>query len=138
MADITVTAASARRGAEYTQTTGVTGEAITAGQVVSLDSSDAKVYLSDANSGTSQRKKISGIATHSVTSADQPITYQAAGYFNPGGTVVVGTIYIMSATGGGIAPSTDAASGHTISILGVGYTATLIRLNIFNAESAVP
>lgn len=141
MADITVTAANVRRGADYQQTTGVAGEAITAGQVVALDTSDSKVYLADANSGTSQRKKISGVAIQNAPAVDQPITYQTAGYVNPGGTVTVGTIYCMSATAGGIAPHGDLASGHTVSILGVGYTTSLIRMVTsapFNSEAAVP
>ncbi len=135
--DISVTAANVRRGADYQQSTGITGEAITAGQLVALDTSDGKVYLSDANSGTSQRRKITGIATHTVTAADQPITYQTAGYVNPGGTAAAGVTYCMSATAGGIALDSDITSGLTKSIFGVGYTASLIRMSIFNSEATV-
>lgn len=138
IADLSITAASVRRGSEYAQSTGTAGEAITAGQLVAEDTSDGKIYLADANSATTQRRKITGIASHSVTSADQQMQYQTSGYVNPGGTVTVGTTYILSATAGGIAPDSDSASNMTKCIFGVGYTASLIRMNIFNSESVVP
>ncbi len=135
MADITVTAASVRRGSGYTETTGLSGEAITAGQLVALDESDGYYYLSDCDHATTARRKITGVCLNNAAGAQQAITVQTAGIFTVGGTVAVGVIYIMSGNAGGIAPVTDVAASDTVSILGVGVTTGTIKLNIFNSET---
>lgn len=142
LVDVAVVAASVRHGTDSTAvasiTTGNSGEAITAGQVLAQDTADSKYYLADANSGTAERKKISGVAVSGAPGADQKIVIQTAGIYTVGGTAVVGVTYIMSATPGAIAPDADAVSGWTKSILGVGLTSTTIKLSIFNSGAAVP
>ena len=137
MADLSVTAANVRRGAEYVETTGTSGEAITIGQLVAEDTSDGKLYLADCDSGTTARRKITGVALSTVSAVDQKLTYISSGYVNPGAAVTSGEIYVLSGTAGGICPEGDLASGDTVCILGVGYTTSLIRLSIFNSEAVV-
>lgn len=137
MADLSVTAANVRRGAEYVETTGTSGEAITVGQLVAEDTSDGKLYLADCDSGTTQRRKITGVALSATSAVDQKVTYVSGGYVNPGAAVTSGEIYVLSGTAGAICPEGDLASGDTVSILGVGYSSSLIRLSIFNSEAVV-
>lgn len=133
MADITVTAANTRRGANYTEVTGRSGEAMTAGMLVAKDDTDGFFYKSDCDHATTARRKITGVLLGDAAGAEQTVTVQTGGFFNPGGTVAVGKIYVASGNAGGIAPVDDLAAADTVSIFGVGYSTTLIQLNIFNS-----
>jgi hypothetical protein len=56
----------------------------------------------------------------------QDFTYQKGGNINPGGTVVVGGIYVLSAAGA-ISVDNDVVTGDWITVLGVGISASLIK-----------
>lgn len=137
MADITVTPANVVTYAGGSYETGTAGATITAGQTLYKDSADDnKLKLADANASATTAT-VCGIALHAATSG-QPIRYQTGGDVNPGATVTVGTIYVQSGTAGGIAPSADLLTGLYATILGVGITASKIKLILYNSGVAVP
>lgn len=135
-ADITVTAASVAKGTGATTSDGIAGATITAGQAVYLDSTTNTIKLADANASSAASTAV-GIALHGAASG-QPIKYQTGGQITIGATVAVGTIYVVSGTAGGIAPSTDLASGWYTNILGVATTTGIITMGIQNSGVAVP
>lgn len=136
MADLSITATSVVAGVNAAKTTGIAGATITAGQLVYLDASDGRYKLADANGSGTAIKEVQGVALHGAASG-QPLTIQRQGTVTIGATVAVGTIYALSATAGGIAPVADLASGHVVSIVGVGASASAILLGIFNSAVAV-
>lgn len=144
MSDISVTAANvAQYAGSGVVTEDVTaGASVTAGQPVYLDTADqdaagngmAKAADADLSALAAT---VRGIALHAA-SRGQPLKIQKAGDINPGGTVAVGTIYVASATAGGISPHGSLATGMYTSIIGIGKTASKIGLAINNSGVAVP
>jgi len=109
------------------------GATITAGQLIYLDSTDvdangsSKVKLADANSATAAVRSVAGIAISSA-SAGQRISYV---YYDPALVIAASgltanTIYVLSATAGGIAPAADVASGWYLSVIAVAKSGTTI------------
>lgn len=136
MADITVTAASVVPATSYRFVDGTAGATITAGQVVYLDTSVNTYKLADADD-TAAKAAAAGIALNGASSG-QPVRVQTGGNINPGGTVVVGTIYVVSGNLGGIAPHGDLAQNDYVTVLGIGTTASNISLNIHASGVQVP
>lgn len=137
MADLTVTATSVlpgTTGADFEM--GVAGATVTAGQTVYLDTSTNTYKLADANA-SALTAVVRGVALHGASSG-QPLRIQRAGVYTAGATVVVGTVYVQSATAGGIAPAADLTTGYYTSVLGVGVTASTLGLSIYNSGVAVP
>ena len=129
MADLSVTAASvATTSTQYRDV--VAGATITAGQTIYLDSTDSdKAKLADAN-GSSATAVLVGIALHGASSG-QPLRIQTGGTITIGATTIKGTVYILSATAGGIAPHSDLANGWYRVIVGVATdTAGTIKMGI--------
>ena len=137
MADLTVTAANVVAGASASTETGIAGATITAGQAVYKDPADNKFKLADANSGTAEARAFYGIALNNAANG-QPITILTAGDYNPGVAVTVGAVYVLSSTPGGIAPVGDLASGWYVTVIGVGTTASNIRVRPNVLGVAVP
>ena len=137
MADITVTAASVAQGANASTVQGFLGATVTAGQVVYRDSADSLFKLADGNSATAAARAAYGIALNGGASG-QPVVVQTSGDYSPGATVTVGGVYVLSATAGGIAPVADLASGNYTNTIGIGITASTMRLIIATAGVAVP
>lgn len=137
MADITVTAANVQPQSNAKIKHGNAAEAIGAGESVHKLLSDGLIYLSDADHATAAKHVVDGIALNSAA-AGQPVAYQWDGDIDIGGTVTVGEIYVLSGTAGGIAPEGDLASGDEVSIIGVGVTASNIRLGLLNSGAAIP
>lgn len=137
MADVSVTAANVAPLSDTQYGEGIAGATITAGQSVYVDASDSnKVKLADANA-SSAAADTRGLAMHGAL-AGQPIKYASGGTVQPGFTVTVGSVYVQSATAGGIAPVADLASGHYTKIIGVGQTASILKLILQGAGVAVP
>lgn len=136
--DLVVTAANVIAAAGATYEDGTAGATITAGQSLYKDTSDSdKFKLCDTNGATAIIRKLHGVALHGASSG-QPIRVHRTGGLNPGATVAVGTIYVQSATAGGIAPSADLATGHYTSIIGIATTTSNIAVAIQNGEAAIP
>jgi len=135
MADITVTASSVALvdGQTSNYTAGAT---ITQGQAVYLDATDGdKAKPADADAVASAAAV--GIAL-TAASTGQPVVVQKSGNINPGGTVTVGQVYVVSTTAGGIAPTADTLSGDFVTFLGIGTTASNIKLGILVSGVAEP
>ncbi len=126
-ADVSITAASVIPSADAIYLESFYGgkliadEAITAGQLVYLDADDSwSVNLSDCNSGTAGVRDVDGIAVNNA-GAGQSVSVVA---YDPaltlGGTTANGTIYVLSATAGGIAPAADVTTGWYVAVVGVG------------------
>lgn len=136
MADLTITAASVAKGTGATTSDGISGGTLTAGMSVYLDSATNTIKAADANLSSAASTAV-GIALHAALSG-QPIKYQTGGQITIGATVAVGTIYVVSGTAGGIAPSTDLTTGWYTNVLGVAITAGIISIQIQNSGVAVP
>lgn len=129
MSDLSITAANVAAGTAAVTVDGTAGATITAGQCVYLDSTTSTYKLCDADSATAAVRAPAGVSLNGASSG-QPIKIQTGGNINPGATVVVGQIYVPSATAGGIAPVTDLTTGWYTSILGVATTTSNIKLAI--------
>lgn len=136
MSDISVTAANVLKYTGATIENGQAGEAITAGMLV-YKHTDTKYYKAQ-HDGTAAQATLYGIALNSAPGANQPLQVQTNGGVNPGGTVVVGTIYCASENAGGIAPSTDVGQNDYMSIFGVGLTSSKIDMQIYNSGVTIP
>lgn len=138
MADVTVVVASVER-IDGSTNDGIAGTTITAGQAVYLDPLTSK-YLLAQSDGTVvapvggvaglAEANVAGIALHAAL-ANQPLRVLIEGAVALGTTpVVLGGVYVLSATAGGIAPVADIASTNYVTILGVAITVAQLRLKI--------
>ena len=137
MVDVSVTASGVlpESGAEIQS--GYAGATITAGQALYKDSSDSNSLKPADADDTSAKATVVGIALNSASDG-QPVDYQTRGNIDIGGTVTVGTVYVLSGTAGGICPAADLATGDYTSIIGVGVDADSIKLGILNSGVQVP
>lgn len=140
MADITVTAANVKKGANAKTKKGTAGATITAGQTVYLDTTDGTYKLADANASPATAN-VEGIALHGA-SANQPIeiVYEDDD-FTPGATLSLSAaadsgVYVLSGTAGGIAPMDDLANGMYPAVLMVAKSTTKAVLKIVKQVSA--
>lgn len=131
MADITITAASVVAGAGARTENGIAGAAVTAGQIVFLDSATTgKWQLADADAATAAARgqgKI-GVALNGAA-LNQPLAVQTEGPITIGATVVAGTAYYLSPTPGGIAPLADILAGDYVTLVGIATSASVIKLD---------
>lgn len=136
MADVSVTAANVVQASDTQAIDGILGATLTAGETVYLDNSDNKFKAADANA-SSTTATVRGILLNGGANG-QPCKVAIGGSINPGFTVTVGTIYVQSANAGKIAPVGDLATGHYVTIVGIGLTASSLMLVMRNAGVAVP
>lgn len=133
MADLSITAANVVPSSAAILNQATAGATITAGQLIYIDSSDldsrsrGKAKLADANSGTSAVRSVAGIAINSA-SAGQQVDYvvrDTALQIAASG-LTAGTIYGLSATAGGLAPSADFTTGWYPSVVAIAKSTTTI------------
>lgn len=136
MSDISITAANVAKGANASTQKGTAGATITAGQSIRLDTSDNLMKLAD-NDVSLAAATVAGIALCGASSG-QPIEWLTGGNINPGGTVTVGEIYVLSSNAGGICPEGDLGSGDYVSVIGIGTTSSNISVKIHNSGAQVP
>jgi hypothetical protein len=136
MADVTVTATNVVKASDTVLLDGILGGTVTAGQTVYLDTSTGTYKLADANASAATAV-VAGIAMNGGGSG-QTVRVAVGGTLNPGFTVGVGTPYFQSATAGGICPAADLASGMYTTVIGVGLTASSLKLIISNSGVAAP
>lgn len=128
MPNIIQTAANVLQGSDASVIQMTAGATIIAGNVLYKDTSDSdKVKL--AIDTSSAAALVVGIALNGAVDG-QPITVQTRGDINPGGTVVVGQIYVVSSTAGAISEVDDIVTGDWVTILGIGRISTALPLNI--------
>jgi hypothetical protein len=130
MADIVITSTSVVRDSSAEQPThGILGATVTAGQGVVQDPTSKLFVPADSNHATAALRAPDGIALNGGA-INQPVAVHKKGRITIGGTVVAGTIYVQSDNPGGIAPAADLGAGETVTIIGVGASATQIDVNI--------
>lgn len=112
-------------------TSGTAGETITAGMSVYFNSSTSLWMKADANdtavksgSGTSYGIAACGSSNGQALSI---ITADSGG-LTIGGTTTAGTVYVVSATAGGICPWADLTSTQYVTILGIGQASNKIKV----------
>lgn len=114
--------------------------AITAGQPC-YRTSDSTWELADTDD-TVVTAAAQGIALNSAPGVGQPVTCLVDGEvtLGAGAAPVQGTVYVLSATPGGIAPVTDLVTGDWVTVLGVGNAANGLTLipNLFASGVQVP
>lgn len=137
MAALSITAANVVKGSNAQVVAGIAGATITAGQMVYKEASTGKLKLADADSATAEVRSPVGIALHGA-SDNQPLVYQADGDIAIGATATVGEIYVLGETAGGIVPKADLSVGEYVTIVGVGVSATTIRMHLKSFGVAVP
>lgn len=129
MADVSITASLVRAGTGNLGINTVTaGAAITAGQVIYLDTANL-AQLADAD-GASATQTVSGIALNSTGAAGQPVSYVTTGSpaVVPGFTGTVGDVVLLSTTPGGMTvTSGDITTGDRRVVLGVMVTTTTMN-----------
>lgn len=127
--DLSITAANVQPGTNPAYEDGTAGASITAGQALYRDASDSNKWkLADANASATIAA-CRGLATHGASSG-QPIRVQTGGGINPGATVAVGELYVVSSTAGAICPASDLTTGWYTCIIGIGTTTSNIDLYI--------
>lgn len=130
MADLVQTATSVVYSGPLKQ--GIAGETITAGQTLCVDPTGGTAKLFRAkSSGSAAFAQVVGIACNGAA-VNQPVEYASpAGPIDItiGATVAVGTMYVVSANLGAIAPYADLTTGNYCVPLGIADTATTILLN---------
>lgn len=133
MSDVAITAASVQPGSNAQFGDGTAGATITAGQPLYRDTSTTPITMKVADANLSLlAATVEGIALHGASSG-QPIRWQSKNDITIGGTLVQGTVYVLSNTAGGICPATDLASGWYRTILGVAKTTSVLKLAIENS-----
>lgn len=138
MADLSVTATSVVAvESEVGKQEYIAGATITAGQAVYIDTANSNVVKPAQADGTLLEATVAGVALNGGATG-QPIIVAVSGKFNPGATVAVGTVYILSATAGGICPAADLVSSSYCSVIGVGTTASELTLGINNSGVEKP
>lgn len=128
MADISVTASAVLASSDATTESGVAGATITAGQVVSLNTTTGKYVLADAD-GASGIDRPRGIALNGASDG-QPLKIVKAGDVTFNAALTAGVTYYLSPTPGGIAPRADVLTGDVVSVLGVAKSTTVLALNL--------
>lgn len=136
-ADISITAANVVPGVNAKTITKTAGATITAGQVVYEDASDSnKVKLADTDSANALARVIFGIAATSASAGQPVVIIREDDDLTLGGTVAIGDLLILSGTAGGIAPSTDAATGDYVAFIGVAKSTAKINFKPVHSGAA--
>jgi len=109
-ADVSVTAANFQPGAGAKFHTGIAGGTVTAGQLIAISPSTGRFVLADANDVN--LCQVIGISAHAATNGQPLAVVWYADNLVPGATLsMTDPVYVLSATPGGIAPTTDLAAG---------------------------
>ena len=129
MADLTITAANVVQGADAVTTTGLAGEAITAGQAVYRSSTTNKWMKADNNAATEEVRRPVGVALNGAA-LNQPVAVQTSGDITIGATLTNGVAYYLSDVAGGICPVADLTTGEYVCLIGIAKSATVLKLDI--------
>lgn len=134
--DLSITAANVTPSVNAVIRDGIAGAAITAGQPLYRDPTDSyKLKLADANSATAAVRTMCGIAINSGASGTRVNYVVSDPALVIGATVANGTVYVLSATAGGIAPLADLTTGWYAFIIGLGTSTTTVA---FRADLVNP
>ena len=134
MADLTITSANVRMGDDNTSVSLIAAEDISSGDVIRVDNN--QIYKAIASSTVSNAAAY-GIAITSGTTGNK-VSYVTNGTLTIGATLVLNTLYVLSATSGKIAPFADLTTGQWVTLLGVPKSTSLLSLNITSKGFAIP
>jgi len=135
-ADLSITAASVKPSTDAVTRTLTAGEALTAGQLVYRSSSDFKIYKADADHATAANRDVYGVAVTGAASGGLVIVCLEDPNLTIGATVSNGTVYVLSATAGGIAPLADATTGWYPTVVAIGKSASVVAFRAKGIRSA--
>lgn len=136
MADISITPSNVITALSGSKK-GTAGEAISAGQLLYLKSSDNKLYKAQ-NDGTAEEATVVGMALCSAA-AGQPLLYQASGEIAVGGAfAAAGVWFYLSATAGVMVPVADLTTNDYVSIIGYSTSTVSMVLDITNTGETSP
>lgn len=139
-ADLSITAANidfTNAGMQYVDPNVTAAAALTAAQVVYLTSSNT---IDKCNTTTATLANALGVVVNTSVSSGQQMLVARSGQVVTGmPTMVAGTVYYVSGTGGthassaagGICTFADLTTGEYVTILGVALTTTTLYLNIY-------
>lgn len=128
--DISQTPADVLEVSDVKTKVGTAGGTITQGMPLYKNASDKKLYPAVAT-GADEAECV-GIAL-TASSLDQPVVYATSGIIDVGGTIVKGSMYVVSPlNAGGILLDTDLASGNYISLLGPAVSSTNLLVCLAN------
>jgi hypothetical protein len=136
MSDLVITATSVLPGGSAVIARGNAGAAVTAGQVVYLDTAAGTYKLADCDSATAAARSPSGIALHGAASG-QPLAVLTSGNITIGATVTAGVAYYLSGTAGGICPVADLATGDYPTLIGFATSASVVRVSLVESGVAL-
>jgi hypothetical protein len=135
--DLTLTPASFVPGPRAKYLNGLAGATITAGQVVTLNTSTNRYVLADAN--VAALIKVEGLAAHGA-SAGQPLAVLVEDDdLTLGATLsMTAPIYVLSDTAGGIKPSADITTGDfpTVLLIAKSTTKCILRPRVLAGTAA--
>lgn len=128
MADVTITAASVKPGANAQKQRVTLGATVTQGMALYLDTSDNKYKIADCTTSLATAAVV-GIAL--TAGADgQPGVIQTDGYVTTGTDLTANTIYVLSTTGK-ICPAADFnALTDYLTVIGCSVSTTSLKLGI--------
>ena len=129
MADLTITAANVIAATGAAISSGIAGEAITAGQALYKDAADSNKLKGAQHDSTEAIAECVGIALNSAAD-DQPVSYITRGTLALGSILTAGVTYVVGAGAGGIAPDADVGSSDYKTVLGVALSASNLAVNI--------
>jgi len=132
MANVTITSASVVPSSDAVYGTGTAGESIAVGDMVYLDSGTTKLKLaaSDDDIVTDATMVAVGMSMNDA-SLDQPVNYLIEDpALAMGSALTSGTVYMVSFTGGKVAPVADLGVAEYLTVVGVSNSATELNLKI--------
>lgn len=135
-ADYTVTVNSVLPSSQAVIRRKIAGATITTGKSLAVKA-DGTLDLYDAN-GAAPLNVFKGIALNSAVTGQPVIYVESDPEFTPGFTVAANAIVIGSATAGGLAPAADLATGHYLTIVGLGIGSNKIDLNPVSSGVVTP
>ena len=124
--DLSITSTSVVPSSAAIPRSAMAGVAITAGKLVYKSATDNKLYLADGDSATAGVRDVIGIAVVSAAAGTNCLYVTEDPALVIGATVTVGTIYVLSATAGGIAPAADLTTGWFTTVVAVGTSSTTV------------
>jgi hypothetical protein len=126
MSDLSQTPGNVKLVAGTAALVGTAGEALTQGQPAYEAS--GKWYRCDAND-TAAKANCRVIVLTPAATDEQVVLARAGSDVNLGATLTVGTVYVVSANVGAIAPVADLTTNDYVTILGVAKTAAVLAFS---------
>ncbi|MEM1224615.1 MAG: hypothetical protein AAGJ40_02900 [Planctomycetota bacterium] len=136
MADLSITPASVGLTASTAVSSVQVGEAVTQGQPGYLNATDGKYYLSQADD-TSVAAAATVIFLTGAPADGYAVVARQSATIDIGATLTIGTMYVVSATKGGVAPATDLTSGDYVTQIGLAKTTSSIKLTMLATGAQV-